>query len=744
MKTKMEKALKSSTIKDLSKQMVGLMAGVFAFQMFLLVFCVMFKESIFIVHVVAFLLVFVTFMALKENAEDSSKRIGLFIAKLSMTVLAIALLDHMLITALENLENATARSALTKVILFSNLSILLLSFGVWRRDSGKNFSEALMTSSVLNLFGEAEEEIKPGDAVLGIDTTTKKPVILPVKDRYLHSLILGPTGSGKTSQSIIPMINRDIQNPELGITVIEPKGDLAETVWAMAKNYDRNVQYFRPTHMDCPYFNPLSGDEADVIENMATTFMLLADDSPQFFKDMNDNLIRKSLKVLKRLYGDDATLLHFDALIHNTGGDGEKMISEFSKKPAPNETLQKENRDIAAWFKAEYLPGAKGGKNAPKTYEHCSGLRSQVAKLTSNTHLRRVLNPPMGVGSELDFDKSLEDGLIVAITTDQGKLGRLGSFLGYFIIFSLQSAVFRRPGNENTRRGNMLYIDEFQVYSNPGFENMLTQGRSYRVASHLATQTRALIGRGGSSGKDFLEVVSTNARNVIIYPGGSPDDNAYYERYFGTQELRRIDKGVSRKKFSILHGFQGSGATETSREVIEEKSIYNATEINYQQFGFITYRIIKNNSVQKPGISQVNWIPKELNEKLTQMVLELNEEQARKQEEALIKANLLPSRASQEVVIPAEEIALVDAVVPISVADRINIPDEPIFEGPDDELSPEIYYPEEKEEDLFNDGVGRPAMNKNESVLDNNTWGRGATKISAQAFDLTEDEIDRL
>ena len=34
------------------------------------------------------------------------------------------------------------------------------------------------------------------------------------------------TGSGKTSQSVIPMINRDMTNLDIGITVLEPKGKL--------------------------------------------------------------------------------------------------------------------------------------------------------------------------------------------------------------------------------------------------------------------------------------------------------------------------------------------------------------------------------------------------------------------------------------------------------------------------------------------------------------------------------------
>ena len=74
-----------------------------------------------------------------------------------------------------------------------------------------------------------------------------------------------------------------MQNFDSGITVLEPKGDLAEKVYAMAEHYGRKAVYFNPLLPDCPYFNPLYGDEEDVIENMATTFKMLNPDSPQFF-----------------------------------------------------------------------------------------------------------------------------------------------------------------------------------------------------------------------------------------------------------------------------------------------------------------------------------------------------------------------------------------------------------------------------------------------------------------------------
>jgi len=316
-----------------------------------------------------------------------------------------------------------------------------------------------------------------------------------------------------------------------------------------------------------------------------------------------------------------------ETLIHNTGGEGEKMVKEFMKLSPPNESIIKENRDIATWFLSDYFTGAKGSRTATKTYEHTSGVRTQVMKLNSNKFLRKVLNPPVGHGSDINFDKALEEGKVITIATAQGKLRDLGKFLGYFIILQLQSAVFRRPGNENTRRGNMLYIDEFQVYANPGFEDMLTQGRSYRVASHLATQTRALIGRGGQQGKDFLEVVSTNARNLVIYPGGSGDDAAYYERLFGEEQKTEVMKGISRQRLTPATLFAPfKPEQESIREATKMEAKYSLTDLMYQPFGRVFYRFIKNNSIQQPGISQIEYIPIELNNLLDKMVEEYNAE----------------------------------------------------------------------------------------------------------------------
>lgn len=526
--------------------------------------------------------------------------------------------------------------SLANILYILDFILVIVSFGLSYQEGIMETIENIFERDYLkNINSESDKETpKPGDAILGYKVdeegnVTDEPVILPMKDRFLHMLILGPTGCGKTSQSLIPMINRDMQDKDLGIIVLEPKGDLAEKVFAMAEYYGREVIYFNPILPDCAYFNPLYGKEIDVVENMATTFNMLNPDSPQFFKDMSENLIRKSTKLLKRLYKDDATLLDLNTLVWDTGGKGRKMVMEFSKLSDPHPDIQKENEEIYQWFLDDYYTGAKGEKGATKTYEHCSGVRTQISKLVSNEFLRKVLNPPKGHGSDLDFDDALERGIIVSISTAQGALRALGRYLGYFIILQLQASVFRRPGTEFTRKANMLFIDEFQVYANPGFADMLTMGRSYRVASHLATQARDQIGMGGGNdGKAFIQLVSTNARNKIIYPGVSSADAKYYSEEFGEKDVTVIGKTYAKKRF-----FSTIDEERVSTSVKEDKDVrFSITDIIYRPFGMITYCIVKNNTVQPAGVSKIEYIPKDLNDLLDKNILEYNEQQKLKYE----------------------------------------------------------------------------------------------------------------
>lgn len=541
-----------------------------------------------------------------------------------------------------SLSDLTGKPFASAAALVSSGVIPMVVLGYLMLEPNKKAVQDFLNNS---LWEKRVTSVNKGDARIGIDKETNKPVVIPYKDRFLHMLILGPTGSGKTSQIITPLIYADIKNREIGVICMEPKGDLAEKVYALSMLEGREAIYFNPTLRSCPYFNPLMGDETDVIENMVTTFKMLDPDSSTFFQDNNENLIRRSIKVLKRLEGDDATLQMLDMFINNVkgikgsgngiGGFGDTTVNKFEvmNKNETNPRIKKENEIIISWFRDEYFPGSYGLKNAPKTYEHCSGVRGQISKLISNKYLSRVLNPPrtsdLKPGQYLDFDTILKDGLVCCISSEQGKLRDLGRFLGYFLILQLQASVFRRPGNEFTRRGCTLYIDEFQVYANSGFSDMLTMGRSYRVASHLATQNRALIGmNSGKSGKGFLDLVSTNARNVILFPGANGEDAKYYSQQFGEDLVYKEKRSISRDKASLANfGRHGSEKESISSDEKYEARV-RSTDITYRKFGEVVYSIIQNDTLQRPGVCTVQFIPKSINDEAKKFLDKYNTEQS--------------------------------------------------------------------------------------------------------------------
>ena len=634
----------STGLKDFAEYINYISIGLLVLQLIVFIAAMATKTSLVILTAILGVSALVSFTVLKEySSNDHIKKQAFAIFKVSFVVFLLGAINDMLWMFLGLIDN----NLISFLPLVADAIVIIFIVAMFQ-DPEKKMQETLdefYRSDFKSFRANQNKEVteKPGCAILGTDTTTHKPVILPLKDRYLHTLILGPTGSGKTSQSIIPMIYRDIQHKgddKLGIIVLEPKGDLAEKVYAMCELFDRKGYYFNPMLKNCPYFNPLMGSETDVIENFVTTFNAFTSDSSSFFRNGNEVLLRRAIAVCYRVVEDDykngrstkqyPTLIDLDTVLNNAGGNGKKMMRKFFQISFQNnERAVKEQHDIYHWFMDDYYSVTQGRPS--KSYENTSDVRTILTKIISNKFLRDVLCPPDIMTPEeeargfIDFRRCLAEREVIAISSAEGDLRDLGTFLGYFLILSLQSAVFSRPGNENTRPGCMLYIDEFQTYANTQFGNMLTKGRSYRVACHLATQNRALIGmNSGKNAKSFTELVDTNCRNLILYPGGNPDDAKYYSAKFGEEEYIDRQVSVSRQKFNPVYGWMMRAPSTTEREVEAKRARITPSEIMYREFGMITYSIIQNNTLQPPGVSQIQYIPREVNDKLDEMVAERN------------------------------------------------------------------------------------------------------------------------
>lgn len=534
---------------------------------------------------------------------------------------------------------------------------------------------------------------KEGDISLGIRVDNGKPLIIPYIDRFLHLLLLGPTGSGKSALFYLPMIKQDIEAKHMGVIVLEPKGDLVKEVYALAKiNNIPDVMLFDPSSPHCPYFNPLYGDEDNVVSTVTTVFGSFSADSSTYFQGVTDELLRRSLKVVKRLYGNDATLKHLDILFNNIGGEGFAMIErlELKNQRINDQREISDNNSIIAWFRNDYFSGMGGGKGS-KVYDNTSSIRTLVAKLLSNNKLNKILCPPktssMDKNSYIDFSRSLITGQTLLMTTSQGEFGDLSKTLGMFLMLNFQSAVFNRPGTPGTRKGFAMYIDEFQEFANAGFERMLTQGRSYRVAVLIATQNKDLVTYSTSAeGKRFQTTVLSNTGTQIILPRGNPEDATYFSKSFGTHKVKVRRETVSKDRHMSIFGWRSEkvsyGEDERDEPFFSPSNIIYQVDVDptmpIQSSAIVSPTIIGRKC--KPKMISMKFIDENLKARIDEIVLNeltfnsIQDEQIQERYEG----TLMLSGLDEDYVIDMDKGNNFETIVPVKkeeqVHDFLNIP----------------------------------------------------------------------
>ena len=419
------------------------------------------------------------------------------------------------------------------------------------------------------------------------------------------------------------------------------------------------VLLFDPTSKNSPSFNPLFGPEELAVGTVTSTIMASkSGQENEFFKTLGKTLLQNAIHVAKRVYRNDATLLHVNDLLTNNGGRGELILKELG---AMDTTPAKanDNRDYRNYFLNDYYSAMKGQKNGSKTYDQTIDVRNRVNNLLDNSRLRRVLCPPPGVGTGIDFDRILRTGDKVALSTQTGVSDEIGAMLGSFLMLQLQAAISRRKGKENTRNPVIVYIDEFQDYANQRFEDVLTKGRSYVVSMTMATQTLGIVEEKGGSG--LMKNLQSNARNIIIYPGGSNEDVTGFKELFGqtdeVQEKRSISREVQKGLTPYEKAKMELGLSEkppAERESLSEDvraverfskellmygpNVTNRNINSNEAFGFIFYRIVIKNSIQVPAVARISYIPYELkkaSDKMIQAYESVLEKELRDEEEGL-------------------------------------------------------------------------------------------------------------
>lgn len=472
------------------------------------------------------------------------------------------------------------------------------------------------------------------DIIVGWEDKTNKPIVLRQNDRMLHGLTLGPTGSGKTSTSLIIQVVQDMvrmaQGKKMGIVVLEPKGDFVRDCIGLAEKLgiSHKIKLIDPEDLEnTMLFNPLSGPDLTVAATFRGTFDSLAGQQDAFFKGQQNEATMMLALLAKARYDEQATMEHVRQMITDPrylADIIEEMKNAIDNKESNPATTEKDLKKIKEYKKLvnyfedevinyvltrtpkgmipEFYPAGHrhAGKQKVENKKdgYISGVKQNINDLSMNPLVSELMTPVDGK-ELLDLDKFLAEGGILLVNTGMGSLDSLHKILGQFFIRQFQSAVFRRP--LEGRIPVFLMVDEFSNYMNEGFADFVSLARSYKVGAWVAFQS---IGQLDEVSQGYSTIILNSARNQMIYGGSGFADAEVFSNQFGEAYMVEESLNESTTPLAVPNASFGY-RYNTMRKLAPRFTPTDLRELKLKEF---VCQIVVDGTVRPPVKAKGRWI----------------------------------------------------------------------------------------------------------------------------------------
>lgn len=357
---------------------------------------------------------------------------------------------------------------------------------------------------------------------IGYDIKNNEGITLTKDERFKNIAIIGPVESCRSSFSMKTFIDQDIKNNR-SVILIESKGELSEDVYSMCKHYNRKLTYFSLLNQkESVKYNPLVGNEYSVSKRLLNAF-ISAINTPltKAQKQYIFNLLKNSLYILNRTYRQ-ANLRDLYYLITNQDECGIEILVAFNKL-CDIESFEY-NIDVCS----EILNHYKSENN--KNFE--TEMYSILEEILNNEFLNKVLVLDRLDKNELNFDKLLEENSVIAISTSNSNLGKIGKILDDLLIDNISQSILN-TNNKKRDYFKSIYMEEAEKYLNPKYLNILKQGDKYNISSIISLQNSKILLDNNKTKHMYNEIIN-NIENIIIYPGCNRDEAKKYAKVYNT------------------------------------------------------------------------------------------------------------------------------------------------------------------------------------------------------------------
>ncbi len=338
----------------------------------------------------------------------------------------------------------------------------------------------------------------------------KVNIYMTEEDRRRHMYILGTTGVGK-SVLMKMMAIQDIKAGK-GIAFIDPHGEAVNDIVQMIpEERIDDVIYFDPASdrpMGLNILDVKTDKEKDIVINKFIDMLYeLYDPNRQgIMGPQLERALRNCMLTVMSKPG--GSLVEVVRLL--TDENFHKTYLDYIKDPL-----------VVRYWTDEVANTTKSRKGEVMGY-----FVSKLDRFVTEKTMRYMLGQEK---SAFDLQYIMDNKKILLADLSKGKLGAENSkFLGLLIVPRILASAFARV--EKIERGQeledfYLYIDEFQNYTTPDIETILSEARKYKLNLAVANQ---FIGQLPEGVKD---AIFGNVGSMAIFRVGT-EDAEYLEKYF--------------------------------------------------------------------------------------------------------------------------------------------------------------------------------------------------------------------
>jgi hypothetical protein len=362
-------------------------------------------------------------------------------------------------------------------------------------------------------------------ADLGRDVTTEQRFLLDEDARCKNTVVLGPTGAGKSSWIIATTLSADILKRGNSVFVFDGMNDFTPKISSLCKEYRRDLYVYPDIG-----FNPLNliksnpQDRARVFNDVLAQVTQVSDEA-RFYLERQQLFIRQVLPLYEAVYKQPMILRELWELCLR------KDVRERLVKDAGSNRLAQDYKyTVGAWKDTEADRNLSGLVNFIDAI--CSG---------QNAHFYNQRFAPT--------IEDIIDKKEVCVIREGDDKGTEGHIRGLLYMVAIQEATKRRAENSHFLA---FYIDEFHRYLNPSYPPFIATSRKRRIAQVLAFQTLSQL--TDSKGNDYGNTIMSNARTCVVHTGLSPEDAEYIAECIGKRQFIYTSTMEQRSRAEILKG----------------------------------------------------------------------------------------------------------------------------------------------------------------------------------------------